>query len=97
MNFSSDPDFKTGAITGILLHLLMIWSRIELLPLKCIGGDCQSITTWDIPASVLYYAFDDTKLILASFVIGSIYWGFLFWWLLKGIKYFFGQRPRYRR
>lgn len=68
----------------------MLFTRTKLLPLSCLGGDCARIYYWDIPFSILYYAFDDAKVIFASLLIGSVYWGFLFYGLLRLVKRFFG-------
>ncbi len=100
MEFLKDRDFKFGFAAGFFLHTLMVWTRTKFfpLPIQCLG-DCSRIYYWDIPLSILYYAFDDAKVIFASFLIGSVYWGFLFYGLLVLVKRFFGTphgpgRPR---
>ena len=93
MEFLRDKDFKIGFAAGFALHAIMVWTRTKFLPLpiQCVGGDCSRIYYWDIPFSILYYAFDDAKIVFASLLIGSVYWGFLFYGLLRLVKRFFGD------
>jgi len=89
MKFLSEADFKIGFITGIIMHLIMIWTRIRFRPLRCIDGDCGEIVIFDIPMSILYYAFDPDKILVLSLLFGSVYYGFLFWLILRVIKKIF--------
>lgn len=93
MRFLRDPDFAVGFITGFFVHTAMVWKRTNFFPfpIKCAGNDCSNIYYWDMPASILYYAFDGARLVFASFLIGGIYWGFIFYGLLLLCKRFFGN------
>lgn len=87
MNLFLNRDLKIGFISGAILHTIMVLTRMEFsFPPKCSGGDCAIIYYWDIPLSILYYAFDDSRVIFASLLLGAIYWGFIFWGLLLGLK-----------
>jgi len=92
MKFLQDPDFRIGFITGVVLHCIMLWTRVQFLPLRCMGGDCGEILIFDIPISILYYAFEDTKVIVLSLLFGSVWWGFVFYGILKILKRFFPVR-----
>lgn len=92
MRFLRDSDFKIGFLTGFILHTIMLLTRISFSPFGCPGKDCSVIYNWDIPVAILYYAFDGAKVVVASFLIGSIYWGFLFYFILRGIKIIFSRR-----
>ena len=94
MNFLHDPDFKIGFPTGVVLHLILIWTRVKIfpLPMKCIGSCRDTLLGWDIPVMLLYYAFDDSRAIMMSMIIGSAYWGFIFFYVLKLFRYFIEKR-----
>jgi len=85
MQFLRDRDFYIGFGTGFTLHVILVITRAGFFPLRCLGK-CSNITNWDMPVSLLYYAFSDAKLIVASLFIGSVYWGFLFWGILNLFK-----------
>ena len=89
MEFLRDRDFLPGFLTGVILHVIMLWTRISIfpLPMKCIGG-CLNLVKYDIPASILYFAFDDGTVIFTSLLVGSVLWGFYFYGLLKLFKRF---------
>ena len=87
MQFLEDPDLKTGAITGIVLHLIMLFTRVNFLQMECAGGDCGDILTFDIPLSALYFAFPDGMVIMFSLILGSAWWGILGYGLLKAVRF----------
>lgn len=77
---------RIAFFTGIFLHLLLIWTRINLFPFKdlgCINKDCTSIVVADIPLSIIYLAFSDPILIIFSLILGSMLWGIYFWLIYK--------------
>ena len=84
-------DFKIGFIMGVSLHLLMLFKRVKIFRMECVSGDCSDIVTFDIPVSLVYYAFPDTLLILFSAVLGSLLWGVWFWGLLKLVRHYVGD------
>lgn len=86
MQILQDPDLKIGAITGIVLHIIMLVTRVNLLQMECLGGDCGGILLFDIPISAVYFAFPDNMVILFSLVLGSAWWGILGYGLLKATR-----------
>ncbi len=75
-------DQRKAFFVGIILHLFLIWTRIQIFPFHsfgCIQKDCSSIIIADIPFSIIYLAFSDPVLIVFSLIFGSILWGFYFW------------------
>ena len=86
MQILTDPDLKVGAITGIFLHLVMLFSRVNWLQLECVNSDCGSILAFDIPISAVYFAFPDNMVILFSLVLGSAWWALLGYGLLKLVR-----------
>lgn len=87
MQILTDPDLKVGAITGIVLHLVMLFTRVNLLQFECLGGDCSGILWFDMPISAVYFAFPDNMVILFSLVLGSAWWGLLGYGLLKLVRF----------
>lgn len=90
MKFLKDPDFKLGFATGVVMHFIMLFSRIwgNILSFSC-KESCSDILAFDIPISLFYYAFEDSMIVLFSMVLGSILWGFYFYGIFRLIKYFF--------
>ncbi len=87
MQILKDPDLKIGAITGIALHMIMLFSRVNPLQMECLGGDCGGILAFDIPFSAVYFSFQDNLVILFSMILGSLWWAALGYGLLKGIRF----------
>jgi hypothetical protein len=56
--------------------------------MDCINASCTSHILADMPLSILYLAMPHPMVIIASFTLGSILWGFYFigiLWLLEKI------------
>ncbi|MBW7856777.1 MAG: hypothetical protein H3C43_00365 [Leptonema sp. (in: Bacteria)] len=62
-------------LVGVALHILLIFTRIDVLSMKCVNGNCNGLVVADLPFSLMYLSFPDWLLILCSFVIGSLLWG----------------------
>jgi len=87
LNFLVDPDFRTGFITGAILHVILVVTRISLLLFECYSPGCSEIVIWDFPVSIVYYAFDsDFPIIFFSLLLGSALWGFWGFGLLKLVR-----------
>lgn len=71
-------DEKKAFFIGVGIHLILIFTRIEFFPFRCIN-DCTSLLVADIPLSIIYLAFSDPILIIFSAILGSLLWGFYFW------------------
>jgi len=93
MDFLKDRDFFIGFPTGLLMHTIMLITRVlkggigNLFSLTC-KDQCGDILIFDIPISIFYYAFDDSMIVIFSLLLGSILWGFAFYGILKLVKYF---------
>ncbi|MEQ9365780.1 MAG: hypothetical protein RIF32_16170 [Leptospirales bacterium] len=74
MRILLDEDLWPGFIPGAVVHLIMIFSRINIWDLSCVGT-CDSITYYDIPVSLFYFFLPQWGIILASVFLGSILWG----------------------
>lgn len=85
MRILLDEDFLPGLIPGALVHVVMIFSRINFWPLDCVGS-CDDITYYDIPVSLFYFFLPEWGIILASLLIGSVLWGFYGYLGLKLIR-----------
>lgn len=62
-------------VAGFLLHIVLVVSRVQFLDLACAGRDCSPLIWADLPLSVIYLAFPDGALIVASLLLGSVLWG----------------------
>ena len=91
MKLLFERDFRIGFLTGVALHILMVWTRVNFFPTRCIGEDCGGLLALDFPIMILYYAFDDSKIVFLSFVLGSALWGIWFWLILKLFRKFFDR------
>ncbi len=92
VKYLQDIDFLIGFASGAFVHFVMLWTRADFFPPRCHGGSCSEILFFDIPISILYYAFEDSKIILMSLLVGSVLWGIVFAFLLRFIKSQFDKR-----
>lgn len=78
-------------IAGFFLHSVLLFSRIRISDLSCMGRDCGSIVWADLPLSVIYLAFPDGVLILVSLFVGGILWGLWGLAIHRGLRFFFRE------
>jgi len=93
MTFLLQKDFRIGFFTGFALHVWFVFWRVKWLQFKC-DPDCGSLGLADMPVSVLYFAFPDGAAIVFSLILGSIVWGFWFYFLLKLVRWLVGRIVR---
>lgn len=88
MRIFLDDDFLPGFIPGAVVHVIMVFSRINFWAFNC-GTVCDTITYYDIPVSLFYFFFSDAGIILSSLLLGSILWGFYGYIALKLLRRIF--------
>ena len=67
--------FQMPFLAGFFLHLVFVYTRISVLELRCLGGNCNGLIGADFPVSLIYLAFSDGGVILFSVFLGSFLWG----------------------
>lgn len=86
MTILNDKDIFIGALTGIVMHLIMWFTRIDLLSFTCLG-ECNSLMIFDMPISLIYFFVDEKPKIVFSLILGSLQWGIFGWMGIKILKY----------
>lgn len=62
-------------ITGAVLHLILVFTRISVFEWRCVGNDCSGLFFADFPISLIYLAFSDGMQIVFSLLFGTLLWG----------------------
>ncbi|MBI3396383.1 MAG: hypothetical protein HY042_11150 [Spirochaetia bacterium] len=86
MAFLLEKEFRIAFASGVVLHLIIVFRYVEILNFKC-RTTCSDLLSFDIPASLFYFAFPDGLVIVLSSVLGSILWGFEFYVLLRIVRF----------
>ncbi len=93
MDILGDRDLRPALLGGGILHLIMLFTQVEWLKFSCKNA-CSDILVYDIPASILYFAFPDFLVIIFSLVVGSLQWAVWAWLILKIFRGIFRSRSR---
>lgn len=86
-------EFWPGFFSGAGLHLLMLFTRVDLLKFECKLA-CDDIVYFDIPVSMFYFFATPGVVISSSFVFGTLVWGLYGFLALKALMYFLGETRR---
>jgi hypothetical protein len=66
---------RMSFLVGAFLHLLFLFTRVNILHWRCVAGDCSGLFFADFPVSLIYLAFPDGVLIVFSLLSGTVLWG----------------------
>lgn len=86
MTILNDEDFLWGFGPGLLLHVFIWTTRVEILAWECADQACESLMMLDMPVSIFYFFLSDGLRMVFSFLLGGLQWGFFGWILYKMIR-----------